>query len=165
MSVFAQQSSFSKGDASERCLPEEAESPPAKQEVFYREEQDVTPRAPVGEYLETPVSAAAAEADTTPGPSDKAAANLSKALKKLQVESAVLQEHSRRLQEKAAVIQQQRASADQVHVVYRNTTCCDFRSLKAIVSCIGSSLFLASTCSCQDSCMLVTALLEFGLCR
>ena len=49
-----------------------------------------------------------------PNPSDRAAATLSKELRKLQAESAVFQEHSHRLQEKASVVQQQRASADQV---------------------------------------------------
>lgn len=122
-SDFAQQPSLNTGHASETPLPEEAESAPAKQQMSYQEEQDITPRASVEEYPEALGSAAAAEADSLPGASDKTAANLSKALRKLQAESAVLQEHSRRLQEKAAVIQQQRASADQVHILHSNIQC------------------------------------------
>ena len=122
-SAFAQQPSLKKGHAPETPLPEEAESPPADQQMSYQEEQDVIPRASVEQYSEALGNEAAAEADSMPGPSDKTAANLSKALRKMQAESAVLQEHSRRLQEKAVAIQQQRASADQVHI-HSNTQCC-----------------------------------------
>lgn len=111
-SVLLQQPSLKSAHASERLL-EEPESLPAKPEGSDQEEQETFLTTSVEEYPEATVDEGVAE--SMPGPSDKAAASLSKALRKLQAESSVLQEHSRRLQEKAAVIQQQRASADQVH--------------------------------------------------
>lgn len=111
-SVLIQQPSIENVHTTERLL-EEAESLPGKQEDSLQGEQEAFPRTSVEEYPEATVDEGVA--DSTPGPSDKTAAGLSKALRKLQAESAVLQEHSRRLQEKATVIQQQRASADQVH--------------------------------------------------
>ena len=93
------------GPASSLPEPTEPSSP----------EQEMTPRASVEEYSEASANSTVAQNDSMPGGhTDRAAANLSKELRKLQAESAVLQEHSRRLQEKAAVIQQQRTSSDQV---------------------------------------------------
>lgn len=117
-SVLIQQPSIKTAHTSEG-LPEEPEeleepeSAPVKQEGSHQEEQENFLETSVEDYPEAAVSEGVAE--SMPGPSDKTAAGLSKALRKLQAESAVLQEHSRRLQEKATVIQQQRASADQVH--------------------------------------------------
>lgn len=107
-------------------------------EAPYPEEQEATPGTSVAEYPEAPypeqqeattlpwipeVPVNPVEAEGMPDPSDKTAASLSKALRKMQAESAVLQEHSRRLQEKAAMIQQQRASADQVCSRVYNVPC------------------------------------------